>query len=86
MNLRLPICHHQTGIRIAIDSVFGSTEQGIIMGASSLNHPPNTNESGKGQEAVYKAALSMGGLVLIPPTVGNDWNDAINAEANLCWI
>ena len=35
--------------------------------------------SGKGQEWARKAALAVGGRYLIPPTVGHDWNDHINA-------
>ena len=33
--------------------------------------------SGIGQEKAHKAALSIGGKVLIPPTPGMDWNDVV---------
>lgn len=47
----------------------------IIMG--------DNDESGTGQEAAKAAALACGGKYLIPPTIGYDWNDTINAGV---WI
>jgi len=43
----------------------------IIMG--------DNDESGTGQKAAHFAALACGGKYLIPPVIGYDWNDAINA-------
>ncbi len=39
----------------------------------------DNDKSGKGQEAARLAALAVGGRYLIPPTIGHDWNDHINA-------
>ncbi|POZ52986.1 toprim domain-containing protein [Methylovulum psychrotolerans] len=47
----------------------------IIMGDHDAN--------GTGQQAARAAALACGGKYLIPPTVGQDWNDCVNAGAAL---
>lgn len=44
----------------------------IIMG--------DNDESGTGNKAAREAALVCGGKYLLPPTVGHDWNDALNME------
>jgi len=38
----------------------------------------DNDESGTGQKAARAAALAVGGRYLLPPIVGNDFNDAIN--------
>lgn len=43
----------------------------------------DNDENGTGQRYARAAALACGGKYLIPPTVGHDWNDAINAGATL---
>jgi putative DNA primase/helicase len=48
----------------------------IIMG--------DNDESGTGQKAARSAALAVGGKYIIPVSVGHDWNDSLNAEAELC--
>jgi len=45
----------------------------IIMG--------DNDENGTGQRYARAAALACGGKYQIPPTVGHDWNDEINAGA-----
>ncbi|WP_054758270.1 toprim domain-containing protein [Methylomonas koyamae] len=37
--------------------------------------------SGVGQSAARKAALAVGGRYMIPPTIGNDWNDELSVKA-----
>jgi putative DNA primase/helicase len=44
----------------------------IIMG--------DNDASGIGQAAARSAALAIGGKYLLPKTVGQDWNDALNAR------
>lgn len=44
----------------------------IIMG--------DNDESGTGQEKALLAAKAVSGKYMIPPTMGNDWNDEINAN------
>jgi putative DNA primase/helicase len=39
----------------------------------------DNDESGTGQKAARAAALAVGGKYLLPPIVGQDFNDAINA-------
>jgi putative DNA primase/helicase len=39
----------------------------------------DNDESGVGQKAARAAALAVGGKYLLPPVVGQDFNDAINA-------
>jgi putative DNA primase/helicase len=41
----------------------------------------DNDESGAGQKAARSAALAVGGKVLIPPTVGDDFNDHLTREA-----
>jgi putative DNA primase/helicase len=36
--------------------------------------------SGVGQSAARKAALAVGGRYMIPPTIGNDWNDELSVK------
>lgn len=38
----------------------------------------DNDESGTGQKAARAAALAVGGKYLLPPIVGQDFNDAIN--------
>ncbi|MCQ8105525.1 toprim domain-containing protein [Methylomonas sp. SURF-2] len=40
----------------------------------------DNDESGTGQAAANKAAVSVGGKVLIPPQTGQDWNDVLTME------
>jgi putative DNA primase/helicase len=40
----------------------------------------DNDESGTGQTAARSAALAVGGKYLIPPTLGQDWNDYLTAE------
>lgn len=40
----------------------------------------DNDESGVGQSAARKAALAVGGKVLIPPQTGLDWNDVLTME------
>lgn len=40
----------------------------------------DNDESGTGQKAARKAALSIGGKVLIPSQTGKDWNDVLAME------
>lgn len=40
----------------------------------------DNDASGTGQTAANKAALSVGGKVLIPPQTGQDWNDVLTME------
>lgn len=37
----------------------------------------DNDESGVGQKAANAAALAVAGKVMIPPTIGNDWNDEL---------
>jgi len=39
----------------------------------------DNDESGAGQKAARAAALAVGGRYLLPPIVGTDFNDTINA-------
>jgi len=39
----------------------------------------DNDESGAGQKAARAAALAVGGRYLVPPIVGTDFNDTINA-------
>ena len=41
----------------------------------------DNDESGVGQKAARAAALAVGGKYLIPPTVGDDWNDVLSKES-----
>lgn len=40
----------------------------------------DNDESGTGQAAAHKAALAVGGKVLIPTQGGKDWNDVLTME------
>lgn len=40
----------------------------------------DNDESGTGQTAANKAALAVGGKVLLPPNAGQDWNDVLTME------
>lgn len=44
----------------------------------------DNDESGVGQKAARSAALAVGGKYIIPVSVGQDWNDALNTEATPC--
>ncbi len=43
----------------------------------------DNDHSGTGQTAAREAALACGGRYMIPPIVGQDWNDAINEGVQL---
>ncbi|MGZ8158851.1 MAG: toprim domain-containing protein [Methylobacter sp.] len=40
----------------------------------------DNDESGVGQKAAKAASLAIGGKYILPPVVGQDWNDALNME------
>lgn len=44
----------------------------------------DNDENEVGQKAARSAALAVGGKYIIPVSVGQDWNDALNTEATPC--
>jgi putative DNA primase/helicase len=76
--------HEHTGLQ-----VFVAFDAGNLINVAQVVRSNNrdaeiiiagdNDESGVGQQKARAAALAVGGKYIFPATVGNDWNDAINA-------